>query len=178
MSSTKGCTCVLLSNWAWHCGCTFNCPCSTLAFRLLHNEPVLCCSCGACFIATFLYIKVHPGFFVFLFLVFCFFFRGEWGEIALVPLSVHKAAVVLHWDPELNYFLYFRMSRLPSIEQCRQKSDKQQWTNPLRQYSWTCMVSFPRRRGNKNAHFVHHSVQMRDERYGMVKWHTSRNTRG
>ena len=48
-------------------------------------------------------------------------------EIALVPLSVHKSAVdltVLHWDPELNYFLYFRMSRLPSIEQCRQKSDK------------------------------------------------------
>ena len=115
---------------AYHCplghgtaACTFNCTCSKLAqFRLLHNEPVLCCSCGACFIATFLYVKVHPVF---------FFFsgaRGEWGEIAFVPLSVHKAAVkrtVLHWDPELNYFLYFRMSKLPSIEQCRQKSDKQ-----------------------------------------------------
>ena len=78
--------------------------------------------------ATFLYIKVHPGFFVFV--LFCFVFLrgvGKWGEIALVPFSVHKSAMdlmALHWDPELGFFPFSRMSKLPSFEQCRQESDK------------------------------------------------------
>ena len=99
----------------------------------------------------------------------------------LCSLSVHKSAVdltVLHWDPELSYCLFFRMSKLHSIEQCRQKSDKRRYTTPLRQHSWACMVSFPRRRGVENAYFVHPSAQMRDKRYGMVKWQTPRKTRG
>ena len=77
----------------------------------------------------------------------------------------------------LLLFLY-RMSKLPSIEQRRQKGDKRRYTSPLRQHSWACMVSFPRRLGNTNAHFMHPISKMRDTRCGMVKWRSSRGTRG
>ena len=40
------------------------------------------------------------------------------------------------------------------------------------------MVSFPRRRGNKNAHLVCSNFQMRDSHYWLVKWHPSRGRRG
>ena len=137
--------------------------------RLLHNEPVLCYLCGVCVFCDISTLKFRPTF---------FFFGGrDWAEITFHSLSVQKSSVertFLHWDLELNYFLYFRMSKIPSIEQCRQKSDKLRYTLFLRQHSWACMVSFPRRRGNKNAHFVHPSEQMRDTRYGMAKWLSSR----
>ena len=97
---------------------------------------------------------------VFLFL-FCFFAGEELEEKQLLFLC-----------------LYTNLSRLPSIERCHQKSDKRSQSFPFRQHSWACMVSFPRRRGNKNAHLMHRKGKMRDKRYRMVKWHTSRKTRG
>ena len=63
--------------------------------------------------ATFLYIKVHAGFFLFDFFLFCFVFLrdvGKWEEIALVPLPVHISAVdlmALHWDSKLSFFFSF-----------------------------------------------------------------------
>ena len=78
----------------------------------------------------------------------------------------------------LLFTLFFRMHKLPNIEQRRQKSDIPPLSWPLRRHSWAWMVSFPRRRGNKNAHLVHPYVQMRVFRHWMVKWHTSPGTRG
>ena len=106
------------------------------------------------------------------------FFKWGGGVIAFALLSVHKSAV----EPtvfasgfrNLITCLVFRVSKLPSIKQCQPKSDKRRYASPLRQHSGACMVSFPRRRRNKNAHFVHPSTQMRDTRCGMVKWRSSR----
>ena len=78
--------------------------CSSLIFRLLRNKPILCCTCGECFIATFHYIKVYPGLFCF---ASVFLWWGEErGEIDYVPLSLHKSAV------ELMVFVLHRDSRL------------------------------------------------------------------
>ena len=128
-----------------------------LAFcRKLHDKFFLLVA--RVLLRHFITIKFILVSFVFLWFFYLFFKRGG-GVIAFALLSVHKSAMELrslHRDSESNYlFLFFRVSKLPSIEQCRQKSDKRRYTSPLRQHSWACMVSFPRRRRNKNAHFMH-----------------------
>ena len=130
-----------------------------ICWHFVTNSMLIFFTCGVCFIATFHNNKVHPSFFYFVLVLLSFFFKRGGGVIAFALLSVHKSAMELrslHRDSESNYFfLFFRVSKLPSIEQCRQKSDKRRYTSPLRQHSWACMVSFSRRRRNKNAHFMH-----------------------
>ena len=46
------------------------------------------------------------------------------------------------------------------------------------QFFWAWLVSFPRRRRNKNAHWVHPYSEMRDIHYRLVKWQSSQGTRG
>ena len=108
-----------------------------------------------CFLFFFFYLALWM--FLFSFGSFIFLERGG-GVIVLLFCRYTN----LPWNyglcigiQNLITFLFFRMSKLPSIKQCRQKSDKRRYASPLRQHSWACMVSFPRRRRNKNAHLMH-----------------------
>ena len=118
-------------------------------------------------------------------LIYLFFFllwlKGEvgFGRSFLLQCCFYVLHIFSLFIELLDWLtLFFRMQKLPSIEQRQQKSDIPHKEKTLRQHSYAWMVSFPRKSGNKNAHSVHPSEQMRVLWYGMVKGRSSRGKWG
>ena len=111
-----------------------------------------------------------------------FSLKGEaagFGRSSLLQCCFNVLHIFSLFIELLDWFIpFFRMQKLPNIEQRRQKGDIPHKNKTLRQHSRPWMVSFPRRRGNKNAHLVHPSGPMWVLWYGMVKGRSSPGKRG